>query len=122
MKFYESIIIIRQDISSVDVDRIVNSLKKIVDTHGGQVIKTEYWGLRVLSYKIMNNKKGHYYFLGIQANQLIVDELERKAKFSESIIRYSLVKVKQIDKDVSPILQEEMNDTDNTVDVTAKKN
>jgi small subunit ribosomal protein S6 len=70
----------------------------------------------------MNNKKGHYYFLGIQANQLIVDELERKAKFSESIIRYSLVKVKQIDKDVSPILQEEMNDTDNTVDVTAKKN
>ncbi len=121
MAFYESIIIIRQDVSSADVDKIVDDLKKIIEEHKGKVVKTEYWGLRSLAYEIENNKKGHYYFMGIEATKPLLDEIDRKIKLSESIIRSSLVRVKEISKDASPVLKEKSSDDENTVDVTTKK-
>lgn len=122
MAFYESIIIIRQDVSSADVDKIVDDLKKIVDEYKGKVVKTEYWGLRSLAYEIENNKKGHYYFMGIEATKPLLDEIDRKIKLSESIIRSSLVKVEEINKDASPVLRAKTSDNENTVDVTTNKN
>ena len=120
MAFYESIIIIRQDVSSADVDKIVDDLKKIIDEYKGSVVKTEYWGLRSLAYEIENNKKGHYYFMGIEATKPLLDEIDRKIKLSESIIRSSLVRVEEINKDASPVLRKS-SDNENTVDVTTKK-
>jgi small subunit ribosomal protein S6 len=121
MAFYESIIIIRQDVSSADVDKIIDDLKKIIEEFKGNVVKTEYWGLRSLAYEIENNKKGHYYFIGIEATKPLLDELDRKIKLSESIIRSSLVRVEEISKEASPVLRVKNSDNENTVDVTIKK-
>jgi small subunit ribosomal protein S6 len=118
MAFYESIIVIRQDVSSSDVDKIADDFIKIIKDHKGSVLKTEYWGLRTLAYEIKNNKKGHYYFMGIEADNVLVKELGRKIKLSESVIRSSLVKVKEISKDPSPILRTKSLDLEETVDVT----
>jgi small subunit ribosomal protein S6 len=122
MAFYESIIIIRQDISSIDVDKIVDDFVKIIKDHEGKVLKTEYWGLRVLAYEIKNNKKGHYYFMGIEADNVLIKELGRKIKLSESIIRSSLVKVKVISKEPSPVLRSKSLDLEETIDVTINQN
>jgi small subunit ribosomal protein S6 len=122
MAFYESIIIIRQDVSSADVDKIVDDLKQVIKNYDGNVVKTEYWGLRTLAYEIQNNKKGHYYFMGIEANKPLLDELDRKTKLSESIIRTSLVRVDAISKDPSPILRAKGSDDENIVDVTSNRN
>ena len=122
MAFYESIIIIRQDVSSADVDKIVDDLKQVIKNYDGNVVKTEYWGLRTLAYEIQNNKKGHYYFMGIEANKPLLDELDRKTKLSESIIRTSLVRVDAISKDQSPILRAKGSDDENIVDVTSNRN
>ncbi len=121
MAFYESIIIIRQDVSSVDVDKIADDFIKIIKDHKGSVIKTEYWGLRSLAYEINNNKKGHYYFMGIEANNDLIKELGRKIKLSESVVRSSLVKVKEISKEPSPVLRTKSLDVEETVDVTVDK-
>jgi small subunit ribosomal protein S6 len=118
MAFYESIIVIRQDVSSSDVDKIADDFVKIIKEHNGNVLKTEYWGLRTLAYEIKNNKKGHYYFMGIEADNALVKELGRKIKLSESVIRSSLVKVKKISQEPSPILRTKSLDLEETVDVT----
>jgi small subunit ribosomal protein S6 len=122
MAFYESIIIIRQDVSSSDVDKIIDDLKQVIKSYDGNVVKTEYWGLRTLAYEIKNNKKGHYYFMGIEATKPLLDELDRKTKLSESIIRTSLVRVDSISKDPSPILRAKGSNEENTVDVTSNRN
>ena len=122
MAFYESIIIIRQDVSSSDVDKIIDDLKQVIKSYDGNVVKTEYWGLRTLAYEIKNNKKGHYYFMGIEATKPLIDELDRKTKLSESIIRTSLVRVDSISKDPSPILRAKGSNEENTVDVTSNRN
>ena len=38
MAFYESIIIIRQDVSSTEVDRIANDFAQIIEAHNGKVM------------------------------------------------------------------------------------
>ena len=121
MAFYESIIVIRQDVSSSDVDKIADDFVKIIKEHNGNVLKTEYWGLRTLAYEIKNNKKGHYYFMGIEADHALVKELGRKIKLSESVIRSSLVKVKKISQEPSPILRTKSLDLEETVDVTINR-
>ncbi|RTK93093.1 MAG: 30S ribosomal protein S6 [Rickettsiales bacterium] len=121
MAFYESIIIIRQDVSSADVDKIANDIKTVITDLGGKIIKTEYWGLRSLAYEIQNNKKGHYYFMGIEADKPTLDEMNRKIKLSESIIRSSLIRVNEISKDVSPILRAKSSEDENVVDVTSTR-
>mgnify|MGYP006073002769 FL=1 len=121
MAFYESIIIIRQDVSSAEVDKLANDFAQIVKDHDGKVIKTEYWGLKQLAYEIENNKKGHYYFMGIEANNILLAEMDRKLKLSESVIRSSLIRVDEISKDPSPILKAKSSDGEETIDVTINK-
>lgn len=121
MAFYELITIIRQDVSSADVDKIAEDFIQIIKDNKGNVLKTEYWGLRTLAYEIKNNKKGHYYLLGIEANNTLLIEIERKLKLSESVIRYSLVKVEEISKEPSQILRVKNSDNEETFDVTVTK-
>ena len=118
MPFYESVFIIRPDVSSSDVDRITDGFAGIVREQGSNIIKTEYWGIRTLAYEIGNNKKGHYVFWGLEAAPAAIIELERKMKLSEDIIRFSNIKVDVIDSAPSPILKGKSSEDENVVDVT----
>ncbi len=121
MSLYELVFIIRQDIASNDVDRITDEFSKIITDNGGSLIKTEYWGLRNLSYEIDNNKKGHYTLLGFDASHDVVLELERKIKLSEDVIRYMTLSVDSISKDPSAILKSNSSDNEISIDVTLNK-
>lgn len=122
MAIYESTIIIRQDVSSNEIDKIAADLQNIITENGGKIIKTEYWGLRNLAYEIKNNKKGHYYFMGIEAGNKALDIMDRKIKLSESIIRSFLIKVDAISQEPSPVLKTRGSDTQSSIDVTSDKN
>jgi len=118
MTFYELTFIIRQDISSVDVDKIINEFTNIINENSGKVVKTEYWGVRPLAYEIANNKKGHYVFFGLEAAPSVIQEVERKMKLSENIIRFLTIKVDEIAKEPSPILRGKYSESEEVVDVT----
>ena len=118
MAFYELVFIIRQDISSSDVDKIINDFTKIAKDNGSNVIKTEYWGLRTLAYEINNNTKGHYVFFGLEADKSATHEIERRMKLSEDIIRFLTINVESISSEPSPILKSKNLDNEEVVDVT----
>lgn len=120
MPLYESVFIMRQDISSTDVDKLVDSFAQLVKEHKGTVIKNEYWGLRSLAYEIDNNKKGHYVMLGMQAEPSLIKELERKMKLNADVIRFMTHNVKEISKEPSIILSANQNEM--SVDVTTNNN
>ena len=105
MAFYELVFIVRQDVSVVDVENITTEFANLINDLGGEIIKKEYWELRTLAYKIKNNKKGHYVFLGISIDHNGLQEVERKMKYKEEIIRTNVIRVKEIDLEPSPILK-----------------
>ncbi|BBJ31114.1 30S ribosomal protein S6 [Rickettsia asiatica] len=118
MSFYESVFIIRQDVSLNDIDKIVDDFAKIIKDNNGTIIKKEYWGLRTLAYKIGNNKKGHYYFLGLDITSSVKEELERKMKLNENIIRFLTIKADSISSEPSPILKNQSTENTPVIDVT----
>lgn len=122
MSLYEVIFILRQDLATSEVDTIIEDFNKIIKDNGGNVSKTEYWGLRNLSYEIKKNKKGHYVFLGVEAPGTLVKELQRKMKINENVIRYIVVRVEELDKDSSPILKGQIDYIENSIDVTTAPN
>lgn len=121
MSFYESIFIVRQNVSLNDIDKITDDFVKIVKDNKGIVVKTEYWDLRTLAYKIGNNKKGHYIFLGLDTNSEVIKELERKMRLNENIIRFLTIKVESISSEPSPILKNHHVENEPVIDVTVSK-
>lgn len=106
MAFYECVFIARQDITSTQVDNLVESFTQILQDNGGQVASKEYWGLRTLAYKIKKNRKGHYVMMNVEAPAPAILEMERNMGISEDVIRYLTVKVDQLGTEPSAMMQQ----------------
>ena len=104
MSLYEHVIISRPDISSTQVDEMINNLTEKFSALGGKVVKTEYWGLRNLAYRIKKNRKAHYSMLQIDAPSDAIHEIERQHRINEDILRYMSIRVDEFSEDPSPIL------------------
>jgi small subunit ribosomal protein S6 len=104
MAYYEHVLIARPDISPQQVDALIEDIGKTVKELGGTVGKTEYWGLRNLTYRIRKNRKGHYALLSIDCPPTAVHELERRLKINEDVMRYKTIRVEELDPEPSPIL------------------
>jgi len=104
MAYYEHVLIARPEISPQQVDGLVEDISKTVKELGGHVGKTEYWGLRNLTYRIRKNRKGHYALLNLDCPPQAVAELERKLKINEDVMRYKTIRVEELDEEPSPIL------------------
>lgn len=104
MAFYENVFIARQDISTTQVEALVAQFSEIIKGQGGEVTKTEQWGLRNLAYRIKKNKKGHYVLMNIQASGNAVAELERNMRIHEDILRYLTIRVEKLEEGQSAML------------------
>lgn len=105
MVFYEHTLIARSDLSSQQAQTLGEELGQIVVQNGGEVKKTEYWGLRTLAYRVNKNRKGHYVHLNIAAPSAAVDELERNERIHDDVIRYLTVRVEEISDEPSIVMQ-----------------
>ncbi len=93
MALYELVFIARQDLSVEDVDNLSDKFSKIVSDHKGKVVSKEYWGLRILAYKINKNPRGHYAMLNIDSNFDAIAEIKRVISFNEDVVRSNVFKV-----------------------------
>jgi small subunit ribosomal protein S6 len=104
MPLYEHVLIARQDISAQQAEALNETLKHLIEDHGGQVAKIEYWGLRNLTYRIKKNRKGHYSLLALDAPAAAVKEMERQLSINEDVLRTLTIRVEALDLELSPIL------------------
>lgn len=104
MAYYEHVLIARPEISPQQVDALIEDITKTITDLGGKVGKTEYWGLRNLTYRIRKNRKGHYALINIDAPAPAVHELERRQKINEDVMRFKTIRVEALDEEPSPIL------------------
>lgn len=93
MKLYENIFIGRQDLSQQQMEALGVNLCLFVTQNGGEVVRSEYCGLKNLAYLIKKNQKGHYYVIQFKGEAALVKELDRIMRINEDIIRFSIIKV-----------------------------
>ena len=93
MSLYETLVLARQDISTTQVEALIEALTGLITENGGSVANTEYWGLRNLAYRIKKNRKGHYVLFHIDAPSAAVAEMERTMRLNDDVLRYMSLKV-----------------------------
>lgn len=105
MRFYESVFIARQDISTGQVNALCDEFEKIVTDGGGEILKKEYWGLKTLAYRIKKNRKGHYIMFNMKADAPTMDEYDRRLGLNEDILRVLTIKIEEVDAEPSIMMQ-----------------
>ena len=97
MNNYEHTFIAKQELSDTQAKKIVSKYEDIIKANSGKVLKTEEWGLRNLSHRIKNNKKGFYFHIKFTGIGKTIEELEKVENIDETLIRYLTVRVKEHD-------------------------
>ena len=111
MNCYEHTFIAKQHLPESQNKKIVDKYEKIIKNNSGKVLKTEEWGLRVLSHKIKNNKKGFYFHIKFEGIGKTIEELERAEIIDEKLLRFLTVKVKKHDLNTNYFEKKEIQKT-----------
>ena len=97
MAFYENTIVTKQDLAEKEVKSIVSKYNQLINSSSGKVIKVEEWGLLNFAKRLKNYKKGFYIHYKFEGSKKTLNEIEKKIKVDNSILRYLTVKYKKLD-------------------------
>ena len=90
---YDIGFIINPDSTEEEIKKIIDSIKKVIEESDGVVEKLDEWGRKRLVYPIQKHKEGIYIFINAEIKGEIVEEIERKLKLNEKIIRFIVVRL-----------------------------
>ena len=105
MPLYEHVYLARQDLSSQQVDELTAQFSGVIGQMGGKVTKTEYWGLKSLTYRMRKNRKAHMTLLNVDAPAATLNEIERQERLNEDVIRCLTIRVEEHEEGPSAMMR-----------------
>jgi small subunit ribosomal protein S6 len=105
MPLYEHVYIARQDLSAQQVEELTGQLSGIVEGLGGKVTKSEYWGIKSLTFRMRKNRKAHFTLLNLDAPPAAVAEIERQERINEDVLRFMTVRVDALEEGPSAMMR-----------------
>jgi small subunit ribosomal protein S6 len=112
MPLYEHVFLARQDLSAQQVEELTNQFKGVIEQMGGTVPKTEYWGVKSLSFRMRKNRKAHFTLLNVEAPPGALTEVERQERINEDVLRFLTVRVEELDAGPSAMMRKADRDRD----------
>jgi small subunit ribosomal protein S6 len=112
MPFYEHVYLARQDASAQQVEELTGQFQGIVEQLGGKVTKTEYWGVKSLSFRMSKNRKAHFTLMNIDAPPAALAEIERQERLNEEVLRYITIRVDEHEEGPSAMMRKAERDRD----------
>jgi len=110
MALYEHVFLARQDVTPQQVEGFVDQFKAVIEQNGGQVDKTEMWGVKSLAYRIKKNRKAHFTMFNLNAPPAAVAEMERQMRINEDILRFMTIRVDAFEEGPSVMMQKRERD------------
>ena len=96
---YETVSILRPDTGKPQIKALIERVQGVVDKQGGNLVKIDSWGMRVLAYPVAHQRKGIYLYWRYLGGSDMVAEIERNMRLSDRVIRFYSIRV---DDDVDP--------------------
>jgi len=93
MNIYENVVILNASLPDEEINGSVSKIKDIIINAGGEVLVSEMWGRRKLSYDIKKQSKGFYALLILKAPPATVKKLEEFYKVFDPVIKYMVIKL-----------------------------
>lgn len=110
MPLYEHVYMARQDLSAQQVEELTAKISGIIAENGGKIAKSEYWGLKSLSYRIAKNRKAHLTLLNVEAPSAALTEVERQERINEDVLRYLTIRVDELEEGPSAMMRKSDRD------------
>ena len=93
MRFYETLYLLRSDLSEDQYQELLKKYNDRITSLDGIVIHVDEWGKKNLAYPIRKFEEGYYIIVKYCGRPGIVQDLEREFKLDENILRYLTVKL-----------------------------
>ncbi|MEE8160931.1 MAG: 30S ribosomal protein S6 [Acidobacteriota bacterium] len=94
MRRYEVAFVLAPTLTDDEVEQSVETYRKVAEEQGAQIVKRDEWGKRRLAYPINKHSEGIYTILTLEEPAAAaVDELERRFKVTDSVIRFLSVRI-----------------------------
>lgn len=110
MPLYEHVFIARHDISAQQMEALTEQFTGVLKENGGKVVKTEYWGLKNLSYRIKKNRKAHFGYFQLETPHAALAEMERQMTLTNDILRFLTIRVEEHETQPSAMMRKSDRD------------
>jgi ribosomal protein S6 len=91
MNKYETIFLIKDDITEEQRNEVVSEIRKYLEKNG-KVSEEENLGKKKLAYEVKKYEYAYYYVINFTGKASIIPELERKYRINENILKFITIK------------------------------
>ena len=92
MNKYEMIYILDATVTDEKREALMAKIENVVVKNGGNVEKTEKWGVKKLAYPIDYKTEGYYVYMAFEGDSDLVQEMKRVIGIAENVIRRLITK------------------------------
>jgi small subunit ribosomal protein S6 len=92
MRDYELTLVVRPDVEDTGLNALLEKVKGLIVTAGGQGTQVEPWGRRHLAFPIKKLTEAQYFLIRMQLPPQGLRELERNLRLTEEVLRFLLVR------------------------------
>ena len=105
MPLYEHVFLARQDLSPQQVEELTAQYKGVIEQLGGKIAKSEYWGVKSLTYRMRKNRKAHFTLMNVDAPSAAMSEVERLQRINEDVLRNLTIRVEEHEAEPSAMMR-----------------
>jgi small subunit ribosomal protein S6 len=91
MNKYEIVFLVDPTIEDSEVENKFTNLVELMKAQGAQIIDSVEWGKRKLAYPIKKKETGIYRIYRFEAKPSAIDEIERRLRIDEQVMRFMVV-------------------------------
>lgn len=103
MKTYESVIIVKPQLSDGEVGEFVTKVKDLIAKNNGEVISEEKLGRRKFTHEINHVRDGFYLYLKFKAEAAFVKTLDNTLKLNNNVLRSMTMVALEIKAKPAPV-------------------
>jgi small subunit ribosomal protein S6 len=107
LREYETIFLVKPDLTDDNVDRLKERVRGIVSRDGGKVIRFTVWGKKKTAYEVAKQPRAIYVHTHFLGNEKLVAEVERNLRILDEVTRYLSIKLAdEVDPESRPVQED----------------
>ena len=91
MNKYEILYIIDSAVVDEDKEKIVQSVKSLIEDNGGNAQDPDRWGMRRFAYPINYKQEGYYVLMNFEADDALPKKVNDKLIIDKNIVRHMII-------------------------------
>lgn len=95
MRSYEVIFIVSSTLDDENASKAARDVISKVEQLGAEVVYSEYWGRRKLSFEVQKQRFGYYMLFHMKCDNAVLAEVDRGLKLFENVIKFMIVRLEE---------------------------